>query len=156
LSAELEQGQRTPAATSRFLQLTLDGAVEFPTFGAQRLYVRAHGVATRGDSVPLARYSYLGGSGTLRSLELLEQGGTALVYVENRYTIPIEAVQLPFIGSPVLTLRDSFGAAGVGTLPALQHEIAVGVGVSGVRLELTRGVAGRQVTEVGVGFSLSR
>ena len=53
------------------------------------------GVATQGDSVPKARYAYLGGTGTLRSLELLEQGGSALLYVENRYTIPLAILTVP-------------------------------------------------------------
>jgi hypothetical protein len=155
LRAGVEQSYRTPAATSRFLQLTLDGSVEFPTFGLQRLHVHARGVASHGDSVPRARFAYLGGSGTLRTLEPLEQGGTALVYVENRYLIPIPGVQLPVIGAPVVTLRDAFGAAGVGALPALQHEIGIGIGLSVLHLDYTRAVAGRSGSEIGVGISLS-
>jgi hypothetical protein len=150
----VEPSFRVPVGTSQFLQLTIDGAIGFPTFGTQRLHVRAHGVATRGNAVPMARFSYLGGNGTLRSFELLELGGTALLYVENRYTIPLEIIQLMGI-SPVLTLRDAFGGAGVGTLPELQHEIGVGLGFGAVRLDLTRGVAGRKVTTLGVGISLS-
>jgi hypothetical protein len=155
LSVAVEPSFRVPAGTSQFVQLTLDGAVDFPTFGSQGLHVRAHGVATHGEAVPRARYSYLGGSGTLRSLELLEQGGTALLYVENRYTVPIAVIQLPMGISPVLTLRDAFGAAGVGALPGLQHEIGIGVGLPDLWLEVTRGVAGRKVTKVGVGIAVS-
>ena len=156
LGTEVEQSFTTPAGTSRFLQLTVDGRFSFPTFGAQELHVHAHGVATQGDAVPMARYAYLGGTGTLRTLELLEQGGSALLYVENRYTIPLEAVKLPIIGSPVLTLRDAFGGAGVGALPPLQHEVGVGIGLSALRLDVTRGVAGRKTTEVGMGISIGR
>ncbi|HEY2064324.1 MAG TPA: hypothetical protein VGG84_00080 [Gemmatimonadaceae bacterium] len=155
-SADAEQGFTTPARTSDFLQLTLDGRVQFPTFGTQSLHFRAHAVGTRGDTVPLARYAYLGGSGTLRTLDLLEQGGTALFFLESRYMIPIDAVQLPVIGNPVLTLRDAFGSAGVGSLPAFQHEIGVGIGVSAVRLDVATAVAGRRGTEVGVGISFRR
>lgn len=156
LRTGVEQSFKAPPGTSNFLQLTVDGSVEFPTFGTQRLHVRAHGVATHGDAVPMARFVYLGGTGTLRTLDLLEQGGTALLYVENRYMIPIEAVQLPYIGPPVLTLRDAFGAAGIGALPGLQHEIGVGIGVSMLRVEYTRAVAGRSGHEFGVGISLSK
>jgi hypothetical protein len=156
LSTGVEQSFKAPPGTSNFLQLTVDGSVEFPTFATQRLYVRTHGVATHGDAVPMARFAYLGGSGTLRTLELLEQGGTALLYVESRYLIPIEAVQLPVIGPPVLTLRDAFGAAGIGALPGLQHEIGVGIGVSVLRVEYVRAVAGRSGHEFGVGISLSK
>jgi hypothetical protein len=153
--AGVEQSYRTPAATSSFLQLTLDGSIEFPTFGLQRLHVHAHGVATHGDSVPRARFAYLGGSGTLRTLEPLEQGGTALLYVENRYLIPVPGVQLPVIGAPVVTLRDAFGAAGIGALPALQHEIGIGIGLSVLHLDFTHAVTGRSGNEIGVGISLS-
>ncbi|MFL5608280.1 MAG: hypothetical protein ACJ8AD_17640 [Gemmatimonadaceae bacterium] len=155
-SITLEPGLKVPATTATFVQLTLHGAIDFSTFRTQRLHVKVHGVATRGDSVPMARFAYLGGSGTLRTLELLEQGGTALLYMENRYTIPLDAIVLPLGISPVLTLRDAFGAAGVGSLPALQHEVGVGIGLSALRLDVTRGVAGRKHTEVGIGISLSR
>jgi hypothetical protein len=156
LRVMLEPSFKVPTSTSRFIQVTLDGRVDFPTFRTQRLHVHAHGVATHGDTVPMARYAYLGGTGTLRSLDLLEEGGSALLYVENRYTIPIDAIVLPLGISPVLTLRDAFGAAGVGSLPALQHEVGVGIGLSALRLDVTRGVAGRKRTEVGLGISLSR
>jgi hypothetical protein len=159
-SVTVEPALKVPASTGKFIQLTLHGAIDFPTFGTQRLHVKVHGVATtNGDSVPMARYAYLGGTGTLRTLDLLEQGGSALLYVENRYTIPLTVLRVP-LGQkgiiPVFTLRDAFGAAGVGSLPGLQHEIGVGIGVSALRLDVTRGVAGRKGTEVGVGISLSR
>jgi hypothetical protein len=159
LSVMVEPSFKVPTSTSQFIQLTLDGRVDFPTFGTQRLHVHAHGVATHGDTVPRARYAYLGGTGTLRTLELLEQGGSALLYVENRYTIPLAVLHVP-LGqkgiTPVLTLRDAFGAAGVGSLPGLQHEVGVGIGLTALRLDVSRGVAGRKHTEVGVGISLSR
>jgi hypothetical protein len=152
---QVEQSFASPASTSDFLQLTVHGSVEFPTFGTQSLRVKVHGVATHGDNVPRSRYAYLGGSGTLSSLDLLEEGGSALLYVENRYLIPIEAIQLPVIGAPVFSVRDAFGAAGVGSLPALQHEIGAGIGVSMLHLDVNTGVTGRKRTNVSLGISLS-
>jgi hypothetical protein len=154
--ADIEQGFSAPAGTSTFTQLTVGGGVELPTFAAQVLKMRAHGVATRGRTVPMARYAYLGGSGTLRTLDLLEEGGSALLFVESRYLIPIERIQLPFVGQPVLILRDAFGGAGVGTLPGLQHEIGVGLGLSAVRVEYNVAVAGRSGHEFGFGLSLAQ
>jgi len=159
-SVTVEPSFKVPASTANFIQLTLHGAIDFPTFGTQRLHVKVHGVATtHGDSVPMARYAYLGGTGTLRTLDLLEQGGSALLYVENRYTIPLAVLRVP-LGEkgiiPVLTLRDAFGAAGVSSLPGLQHEVGVGIGLSALRFDVTRGVAGRKRTTMGVGVSLSR
>jgi len=153
---DVEQGFSAPAGTSTFTQLTADAEVELPTFRTHTLSMRAHGVATRGDAVPMARYAYLGKGGTLRTLNLLEQGGTSLLFLESRYLIPIEKIQLPKVGAPVLTLRDAFGAAGVGDLPGLQHEIGIGIGVSVLRVEYTRAVAGRSGDEFGVGISMPR
>jgi hypothetical protein len=156
VNLDVEQGFSAPTSTSTFTQLTLDGEVELPSFRTHVMRFRAHGVTTRGDDPPMARYAYLGGSGTLRTLELLEQGGTSLFYLESRYLIPIERIVLPFAGSPIITLRDAFGSAGVGSLPDFQHEIGIGIGVSVLRIEYTRAVAGRSGDEFGVGISLSR
>jgi hypothetical protein len=150
-----EQSFATPAGTSNFLQFTLHGSVRFPTFGTQSLHVKVHGVSGFGDQLPMSRWAYLGGSGTLATLDLLEQGGSTLLFVENEYQIPVEAIQLPVIGAPILTIRDAFGGAGVGGLPSLQHEIGAGIGVSALHLDVNRGVAGRKRTKVSLGISLS-
>ena len=155
-NVQAEQSFTTPVATSNFLQLTVDGAIEFPTFRTQRLLVRAHGVATHGDAVPRSRYAYIGGSGSLGTLELLEQGGTSLMFVASRYLIPIERIVLPFVGSPMLSLRDAFGGAGVGSIPQIQHEIGIGVGLSALHVDLDQGVAGRKRTKFSVSLSLSQ
>ena len=150
-----EQSFDTPDGTSNFLQFTLHSSIQFPTFGSQSLKVKVHGVAGFGDATPMSRFAYLGGSGTLATLDLLEQGGNTLLYVENRYLIPIEAIQLPVIGAPVLTLRDAFGASGTGRLPELQHEVGVGIGMSALHLDVNTAVAGRKRTKVSLGISLS-
>ena len=154
-AVQAEQSFATPENTTNFFQVTVHGSVDFPTFGTQSLRVKVHGVTTVGDDVPRSRYAYLGGSGSLATLDLLEEGGTSLLFVENEYLIPIEAVKLPMIGSPVLSIRDAFGGAGVDGLPALQHEIGAGIGVSLVHLDVSRGVAGRKRTKVSLGVSLS-
>jgi hypothetical protein len=156
VNLDLEQGFSSPAGTSTFTQAAFDGAVEVPSFRTQTLRVRLHAVGTHGDAIPAARYAYLGGSGTLATLDLLELGGTALFYMESRYLIPIEKIQLPYVGAPLLTLRDAFGSAGVGSLPSFQHEVGVGIGISILRFEYTRAVAGKSGSEFGVGISISR
>jgi hypothetical protein len=152
---DVEQSLRVPQGTASFTQVTLDGDVRLPSFRTHYMQFHAHAVGTRGDATR-ARYAYLGGSGTLRTLDLLEQGGTALFYLESRYLVPIERIQLPVVGTPIVTLRDAFGSAGVGSLPSFQHEVGIGIGMSVLRLEYTRAVAGRDGSEVGVGISLSR
>jgi hypothetical protein len=144
-----------PSGASEFTQLTIDGSVQLPSFRTHTLRFDAHAVATVGTA-PRARYAYLGGSGTLKTLDMLEMGGRKLFYLESRYLIPLEMVQLPVVGAPVLTLRDAFGAAGESSLPDFQHEVGVGVGLSVLRLEYTRAVAGKDGSEIGFGVSLSR
>lgn len=155
LRAEVEQSFTSVSGTSNFTQLTLDARVAFPTFATQSMDFRAHGVATRGDTVPMARYSYLGHSGTLPLVEILEQGGPELIFVESRYFIPIPAIVLPLVGSPTLMLRHLMGAAGV-TLPKLEQEVGVGIAVSLLRLDVTTDAAGKRGTKVGFGVSLSK
>ena len=156
LAAEGEKSFGTPDGTSSFTQFTLDGTISFLTFGQQRLQIQAHGVATASDSTPRARYAYLGRGGTLPLLELLEQGGDQLVFVESRYQIPITLVMLPKLGSPTLHLRHLVGAAGVGSLPKLEQELGVGVGISVVRVEGTFDAAGKRDARYSAGFVFGR
>jgi hypothetical protein len=78
------------------------------------------------------------------------------MFVASRYLIPIEKIVLPYVGSPVLSLRDAFGGAGVGSIPQIQHEIGVGIGVSALHVDLDQGVAGRKRTKFSVSLSLSQ
>ena len=58
---------------------------------------------------------------------MLELGGDQLLFVDARYNIPIARYQLPFIGPPVVILREALDGAGVGEFPAIHQ-------ASGVRL----------------------
>lgn len=155
INLEVEQSVRVPLGTDGFTQATLDGEIRLPSFRTHFMQFHAHGVGTRGNA-PRARYAYLGGGGTLRTLDPLEQGGTALFYLESRYLIPIESIQLPVIGTPIVTLRDAFGSAGMRSLPSFQHEVGIGIGLNVLRVEYTAAVAGRAGHEFGIGISLSR
>lgn len=143
----------TPEA--RFVQTTVDGRIDFPTFGAQRYRFEAHGVLTSGDTAPMQRFAYLGGSGTLPTEELLTFGGDELLFIESRYEIPIPAVQLPFIGPPTLTFRHILGAAGVQTLPDITQIIGARLSVPFVRAELLMDTGTRKL-RFRAGLSLSR
>jgi hypothetical protein len=87
-------------------------------------------------------------------LDLLELGGTELLFVESRYMIPLEKLVLPVIGSPVLTLRHLMGGAGIGSLGEFQQEVGAGIGFRVVRLDYTVGAGGRAGHEFGLGISL--
>jgi hypothetical protein len=127
-----------PQPGTSFTQATLDGRVSFPTFGTQTFAVKAHGVASRGSgNTPAQRFAYLGGAATLATVDLLALGGDRLLFVQGDYTIPIDPIQLPFVGSPYIGLRYAAGSAGVGGLPSLIQNVGVGVGASFFRVDYT-------------------
>jgi hypothetical protein len=118
-----------------FTQTTLDAGVKFPTFGAQTFEFKGHALLAGGDILPPQRWAYLGGSGTLATVDLLALGGDNLLFLQGDYIIPIERIQLPFLGSPFLGLRYAAGTAGVGELPTLIQNIGVGLGVGFFRVD---------------------
>lgn len=116
------------ASDYRFVQSTLDGRAAFATFGSQRLELKSHAVFTTGDTPPPQRYAYVGGSGTIPTLDLLEMGGDQLFFFDAGYVIPIERFSFPFVGSPSVTLRFISGSAGVSELPDFVQNVGVRVG----------------------------
>ncbi|MDP9204158.1 MAG: hypothetical protein M3P12_01720 [Gemmatimonadota bacterium] len=152
------------ATPSSFTQATLDSRVTFPTFGSQTFAFIGHALLTGsggGNIPPPQRFGYLGGSGTLATVDLLALGGDRLLYLQGDYTIPIERIQLPFLGSPFLGLRYAAGNAGIATLPALIQNVGVGAGVSIIRVDYTidpaqnrSPLSRRSAVTVGVSLSL--
>jgi hypothetical protein len=139
----------------RFLQSTLDGELHFPTVRKQRFWVAVHVVHTFGDTAPPQRWSYLGGSGTLATFDLLSMGGDQLLYVESNYYIPVRLFELRILGSPSITLRHAIGAAGIGRLPALEQNVSARVALSFVRLGVDIDPARRR-TSFSAGLSITR
>jgi hypothetical protein len=150
------------ANPSSFTQTTLDSRVTFPTFGSQSFAFIGHALLTSGGNIPPPqRFGYIGGAGTLATVDLLALGGDRLLYVQGDYTIPIEKIQLPFAGSPFIGLRYAAGNAGVGRLPALIQNLGVGVGISIIRVDYTidpaqnrSPLSRRSAVTVGVSLSL--
>ena len=132
LVARVERAFETPLPQSEesgdFTQVTVDARSKFPTFGTQYFVFRGHGVYTGGDAPP-QRFAYLGGSGTLSTVDLLAMGGDRLVYVEGEYFYPLKAPVLQFVGAPVLSLRYAAGSAGIEDLPDFIQNIGVGIGL---------------------------
>lgn len=122
-------------ADGDFTQLAFGAKVSFPTFGLQRFDFRGHAVFTPGDAAPPQRFAYLGGAGTLATVDLLAIGGDNLLFVEGEYSVPLRSPVLPFVGTPVLSARYAAGSAGVGELPDFIQNIGVGVGVRLLKAE---------------------
>jgi hypothetical protein len=117
-----------------FTQFTLHGRAEFPTFGLQRFVFKGHSVLTSGDAPP-QRFSYLGGSSTLSTVDLLALGGDRLLFVEGEYQYPLKAPVLQFVGAPVVTLRYAAGSAGVKDLPDFIQNVSVGLSLKVIKVE---------------------
>ena len=149
------EGAAFDVGSRRFVQSTLHGTIRFPTFGAQEFYLTTHVLETFGDTAPPQRWSYLGGSGTLPTLELLSMGGDHLVYVESNYFIPFLRFDLPVLGPPSITLRHMLGSAGVGKLPDFEQNLALRVALSFFRVDFAVDPA-RRKWEVGAGLSMAR
>ena len=152
--ALVEQGIDAPEPFGSFTQVTLDADVRFPTFGTQSYRFSAHGVFTGPDIAPRQRWTFLGGSGTLPTFDLLEFGGDELLFIENRYNVPIDRLTYPIFGTPVVTVRHMLGAAGPGRLPDFEQNIGVRLTVFLVRLDYTIDPASSD-REFSVGVALS-
>jgi hypothetical protein len=118
-----------------FTQTTFDAKANFPTFGLQSFEFRGHAIATAGTMAPPQRFGYLGGAGTLATVDLLALRGDRLLFVEGEYHIPLVRPLLPFVGAPVISLRYAAGSAGIDTLPDFIQNIGVGLGVKLVKVE---------------------
>ena len=149
------EGAAFDVGSRRFVQSTLEGTIRFPTFAAQEFYFTTHVLETFGDTAPPQRWSYLGGSGTLPTLELLSMGGDHLAYFESNYFIPLLRFDLPVVGPPSMTLRHMIGSAGVGRLPDFEQNLALRVALSFVRVDFAVDPA-RRKWEVGAGLSMAR
>ena len=137
-----------------FVQGTIDGGVSFPTFGAQTLAVSGHAVLTTRGPTPRQRYAYLGGPGTLPTLDMLQLGGDQLLYLNAAYSIPIERLKLPLVGPPTIMLRHAIGSAGIGRLPEFEQATGLRLIVSILYGEvIVDPVSGKKNGTVGLSFA---
>jgi hypothetical protein len=137
------------------MQSTFDARVGFPTFRDHTFSFEAHVVHTFGDGPPPQRFAYLGGSGTLPTFNILEFGGDRLLFFESRYSIPIERIQIPIVGSPVLMLRHMIGMAGIDSLPPFEQNLGVRLRVGPLRVDWTIEPVSRDA-KISAGLSLVR
>ena len=121
-----------------FTQIVLDGRLSFPTFGTQTFTFTGHSIlTTAGVVAPPQRFGYLGGAGTLATVDLLALGGDHLLFVAGDYVIPLDQIQLPFVGNPFIALRYAAGSAGINGLPKMIQNLGIGAGVSLLRVDFS-------------------
>lgn len=142
-------------ADRRFVQITSDASVSFPTFGEQEYGLDVHWVATVSGTPPPQRFVYLGGAGTLPFQKLLNQGGDQLLLIDQRYSYPLVNVMLGVLGTPTLLLRHRLASAGPRRLPAFDQVIGAGVLLTILRAEVQMDPATRRA-RFSAGFSFSR
>ena len=110
-----------------FTQTTFFARAAFPTFvtklGTQSFVFHTHMMLTAGDTAPPQRFGYLGGGGTLPTFNILSQGGDQLVFLEGLYNFPIQTVHVPFLGTPIITVREMLASTGVGSLGRFDSNI---------------------------------
>jgi hypothetical protein len=151
---ESEVGLESPTS-ERFAQFTANARLGFPTFGTHSYLLELHAVGTTGAATPPQRYAYLGGTGTLRTLDLFEQGGDPLLFIENRYIVPLTAPRLPVLGPPTISFRHLLGAAGVDELPSFEQEIGLRVTAGLLRGDVIYN-PGRELWKASIGVSFTR
>jgi hypothetical protein len=153
--ARIEAPWQTPTG-ARFVQITADGTIQFPTFGLQRFRTDVHVVATPGDTATPQRFSYLGGSSTLPVIrELLSLGGDQLLHVDMRYEIPLPRLAIPYVGAPVVALRHRIGSAGIQDLPRFIQNVGATASLSFVRVAYDFDPATR-ADHFGISFAFTR
>ena len=128
LGADAEVVVDAPA-DEHFTQTTIFARAAFPTFvtklGTQTFVFHTHMVLTAGDTAPPQRFAYIGGSGTLPTFDILSRGGDQMVFLEGLYNFPIETFHVPYLGTPIVTVREMLGSTGVGSLGRFDSNIGV-------------------------------
>jgi hypothetical protein len=128
LGAEAEVVLDAPS-DEHFTQTTIFARAAFPTWvtklGTQTFVFHTHVVLTAGDTAPPQRFAYIGGSGTLPTFPILSRGGDQMVFLEGLYNFPIETLHVPYLGTPIITVREMLGSASVGSLGRFDSNIGV-------------------------------
>jgi hypothetical protein len=141
---------------ARFVQITVDGTIQFPTFGLQRFRTDVHVVATPGDTAPPQRFSYMGGSSTLPVIRnLLSLGGDQLLHVDMRYEIPFPRLAIRRVGAPIFALRHRIGSTGVQDVPRFIQNVGATASLSFLRIAYDIDPATRE-DHFGIVFAFTR
>lgn len=110
---EYESAQDWLDGEFTFDRVSLGGDFAMHALADHTLEIEFYGqLPVSGGPLPPQRWSFVGGSGTLQTLEDAEFYGDHVTYVESKYIIPFpERVALPIIGAPELQLVHAAGMA---------------------------------------------
>ncbi|MQA88841.1 MAG: hypothetical protein GEU90_01215 [Gemmatimonas sp.] len=114
----------------QFAQLTASGTWSMVALYQHQIQVAAYVLLPIGSrEVPLQRWSFVGGPGTLPAHEVAEYRGDHVLFVESNYLVPVPAVRLPIFGSPSIRLLHAAGMAWrTGTrMPRIAQNLGAGL-----------------------------
>ncbi len=112
-----------------FVQLVASGEWAAEALWRHRFELFAYTRQTLGgDAAPRQRWSFVGGSGTLSTLETARMRGDHVVYVESGYALPAP-VKVPFLDAPEVRLEHRLGSAWVSGFEPPRWEQALGAGL---------------------------
>ena len=96
-----------------FSRVTVDADWAVHAFANHTVEVETHvQLPLSGDPLPRQRWSFVGGSGTIQTLDFAEFYGDHVVFVETKYIIPMPARwSLPVLGAPDFQLVHGAGMA---------------------------------------------
>lgn len=116
VTAGVEIGRLLPYGSgvdeTNFAQLVADGRWSMVSLWHHTIAVRAHLLQPLGSGeIPPQRWSSVGGSGTLPTLDYDAMRGDHLIFIESGYAIPLPRLSLPVVGAARLGLRHAVGSA---------------------------------------------
>lgn len=136
-SGKVEYGWDGPNG-GKFTQFTLSQGGKINTVAGQQLEYYSRLVTTTGNPTPGQRLVYLGGSGTLPTIDLLSRGGDRLIYLDTWYKVPLPFIYIPFMGEPYIAPRFVTGAVGTRQFERPTQNGGVRVGLGFLWLEYMR------------------
>lgn len=110
---EYEAARAWRGSDVRFDRVRTDGRFAMAAFANHTVAIRYMLQAPlAGDPLPRQRWSFVGGTATLHTLNVAEFSGDHVVFVDTRYIIPMpDRIALPILGTPRLHLLHVAGMA---------------------------------------------
>lgn len=119
-----------------FAQAIASGQIDVRALWGHSVGLLFYSRQTLGPHVaPRQRWSLIGGSGTIPTLEEGQFAGDHVVFLNSHYSIPIPVVSIPLLGPPAFRLDHVIGSAWVtgGNLPAWEQNLGAGLAFRMVR-----------------------
>lgn len=111
-------GGKATGTDNAFNAFTAHGVLAFRALANHTLRIEANfrGPLPGTEDLPMQRWTFVGGSGTLYTYRVAEFQGDRLAFIETEYRIPFAPrMRLPVLGRPTLRLMQNIGKAWTST-----------------------------------------